>query len=142
MKFKQQWFRPYFVRSNMATVSSVTWQILLQWRHVKTLYTTLCDGILSHGAPIGGIRVFTNHTHTQMQTATKCAPDLCAPCSISRMFIFTLRLQLDAGDIRTWWTTVILITGQNPNTPTETPMLEGKWMFDSHMLPTIKPATL
>ena len=38
MKFKQQWVRPYFVRSNMAAVSSVTWQILLQWRHVKTLY--------------------------------------------------------------------------------------------------------
>ena len=38
MKFKQQWVRPYFVRSNMAAMSSVTWQILLQWRHVKTLY--------------------------------------------------------------------------------------------------------
>ena len=41
MKFKQQWVRPYFVRSNMAAVSSVTWQILLQWRHVKTLYTSM-----------------------------------------------------------------------------------------------------
>ena len=38
MKFKQQCVRPYFVRSNMVAVSSVTWQILLQWRHVKTLY--------------------------------------------------------------------------------------------------------
>ena len=39
MKFKQQWVRPYFVRSNMAAVSSVTWQILLQWRHMKTFYS-------------------------------------------------------------------------------------------------------
>ena len=41
MKFKQQWVRPYFVRSNMAAVSNVTWQILLQWRHAKILYWVL-----------------------------------------------------------------------------------------------------
>ena len=29
MTFKQQWVRPYVVTSNMAAVSSVTWQILV-----------------------------------------------------------------------------------------------------------------
>ena len=51
MKFKQQWVRPYFVRFNMAAVSSVTWQILLRWHHVKTLYRKEIPELLYGTAP-------------------------------------------------------------------------------------------
>ena len=45
MKIKRQWVRPYFVRFNIA------WQILLQWRHVKTLYISGLSGSLLSGCP-------------------------------------------------------------------------------------------
>ena len=60
MKFKQQWVRPYFVRSSMAAVSSVTWQILLQWRHVKTLYLWNCNIKHNYTLELGVIVKFTS----------------------------------------------------------------------------------
>ena len=41
----------------MAAVSSVTWQILLQWRHVKTLYR---------------LRVFTKEPIREQKIKLKC----------------------------------------------------------------------
>ena len=31
-------------------------------RRFQTLYTALCNGVVSHGAQIGGLQVFANHT--------------------------------------------------------------------------------
>ena len=46
-------------------------------------------------------------SHTWKHTQTKCVHDVRAPCSVSRMFIFTPRPQY----IRIWQTTVILVMG-------------------------------
>ena len=67
-------------------------------------YISPCNGVISHGAPIEGIPSFCQ-PHTQKQMQTKCVHDLRVPCSISRLFTFTLRPQY----IRTWRITVILI---------------------------------
>ena len=42
----------------------------------QTPYTVQCNGVVSHGAQIGGLGVFADHTHTQKQTQNKCAHDL------------------------------------------------------------------
>ena len=65
-------------------------------------YIIWSNGVVSHGAPVGGIRVFVNHTRGNKQI--KCVHDLCVPCGISRMFIFTLR----PWYIHTWRITVLI----------------------------------
>ena len=53
-------------------------------RRIQTSYTAPCNGVFSHGAPIGGYLVlFADHTWKQMQT--KCIHDLHVLCGISRM---------------------------------------------------------
>ena len=85
-------------------------------RRSQNSYTALCNGDVSHGAPIGGI--WFCRPNTWKQTQTKCVPNLHAPCGISCVFIFTRRPQY----IYTWWITLILIMG-NPEDPQFEPML-------------------
>ena len=77
--------------------------------HQRTLtsYTTLCNGVVSHGAQFGGLC----RPHTQKYTQNKCVSDLCTPCGILRLFVIMLR----SGYIRTWRTTVTRKTWRPPN---------------------------
>ena len=77
------------------------WSIKCTWNkptdldcRSPTSCTAPCNGVISHGAPMGGIWVFADHTHTWKQTQTKCVHDLCVPCGISHVFIFSLKPQL------------------------------------------------
>ena len=58
----------------------------------QTSYTAPCNGIILHGAQIGGFSGFCRW-HTQKQTQSKCVHDLRIPCDLLRMFIFTVRPQ-------------------------------------------------
>ena len=53
-----------------------------------TSYTAQCNGVVSHGAQIGGLRAFC-----WPNKQNKCAHDLRMPCSILLVFIFTLGLR-------------------------------------------------
>ena len=67
------------------------------------LYTYPCNGIFSHGTPIGGIRVFSDHTRrNKMRPRSSCA---------MRRFT-SLPSRLDRSTLRTWRITLILITGK------------------------------
>ena len=87
-------------------------------RRSQNSYTALCNVIVSHGAPVGGILDFADHTRGNKCKA-KCVHDLCTPCGVSHMFIFTLRSQF----IQTWWITVILMIGKPQIPPNWRPML-------------------
>ena len=50
--------------------------------------------------------------HTQKQTQTKWADDLLAHVLVLQALRLFMRVYFNAGDIRTWQTTIILITGQ------------------------------
>ena len=62
----------------------------------QTLYTAPCNGIVSHGAQIGDMRVFANHAHTQKQNQNQCVQDLCRPCCVLRMFYLHAQTAVDA----------------------------------------------
>ena len=76
-------------------------------RRSQNSYTALCNGILSHEAPIGGYSGFCR-PHTRKQTQTKCTHDLCAPYGVSHVSSCSCRLQY----ILTWWIMVTLIAGK------------------------------
>ena len=76
----------------------------------QTLYTTLCNGLVSHWAQIGGI---ADHTHTHKNKCKQMRPR--SSCTAVRHFTHVYhhaQTAVDAGDICTWWTTVIFITGK------------------------------
>ena len=74
----------------------------------------VCNGIVSHGAQFGVFwylpttLVFADHTQKQMQI--KCVHDLCAPCGVLRLFVFTLKTAVHVGNTCTLGITIILIT--------------------------------
>ena len=86
----------------------------------QNFYTTRCNGIISHGTPNWGYSGFC-WPFTQKQMQTICVHDLCAPYSISRVFIFKLRPQY----MCIWWITAILIR-KNQNTPTGAPYVRKR----------------
>ena len=55
--------------------------------------------------------------HTQKQTQNQWVHDLCTPCSVLRVFYLHAQTTVDAGDMRTWRTVVILITGKTRRPP-------------------------
>ena len=57
-----------------------------------------------HGAQLGGLFSGFCRSHKQKLTQNKCVHDLCGPCSVLRLFVFTLRL-VHADNTRTWRTT-------------------------------------
>ena len=80
----------------------------------QTSYTTLCNGVVSHGA----LWVFAIHTQKY-----KCVHNLGALCGVLRLFVFTFR----SGYIGIRRTTVILITGKNRKTPKISLMMGSRW---------------
>ena len=81
----------------------------------QALYTAPCNGIVSHGAESGCLLVFP--PCTQKQTQNQCAHDLCPPCGVLRVFYLRAQTAVDAGDIPTWRTVVILIMGKTWKPP-------------------------
>ena len=83
-------------------------------------YTATCNGNTASSAmmelQLGVFRFFSDHTHRK-QMQTKCVHNLRVPCSISRVFIFTLRQQ----HIRIWRIKVILIAGKTRIPPIGAP---------------------
>ena len=74
----------------------------------------LCNGILIHGAQVGGLWVFTGHICIN-KCKTNASMIFIMLCGVLHMFIF--KTAVDAGDIRTWWTMVIFITGRTWRPP-------------------------
>ena len=77
----------------------------------QTSYTASCNGVVSHGAQIGGLQGFSPHMLKQMR-----------PWSLRTVLYFTgvnrhARTAVDTDDIRTWQTMVILITGNTRRPP-------------------------
>ena len=70
----------------------------------QTSYIAQCNGIVSHEPQIGAIWVFADHTRKN-----KCVQDLGAPCGVSTHVYLHAQTAVDAADIHTWQTTVILI---------------------------------
>ena len=62
----------------------------------QTLYTTLCNGLVMHGAQIGGLSEFLPTTHTTTN-AKQCIHDLCASCGILHMLYLQAQTAVDAG---------------------------------------------
>ena len=84
-------------------------------REITHLQYHLCKSIVSHGAQIGGLRVFANHTRKNKRNTMH-------PWSLRAVWRFTgvhlhAKTAVDATDIRTWPTTVILITGKPRRPP-------------------------
>ena len=79
----------------------------------KTSYTAPCNGVISHGAQIGCLLVFTNHTRKSWKASTIFMHFTCVHLHA--------QTAVDAGDICNWQTMVILLQ-------------EKKWrpQFDPH----------
>ena len=75
------------------------------------MYTAPCNGVVSHGAQIRGLRVLPTTHAKQMRPrslrAVQCFTHIYLPA----------RTTVDAGDICTWRATVIKITGKTQKTP-------------------------
>ena len=69
--------------------------------------TAPCNDIFRHGAQIGGIVVFGHHIHKN-KCKQMCARSLGAVWFLSGVSLH-VHTAVDAGDIHTWWTTIILI---------------------------------
>ena len=78
----------------------------------QTLYTTLVMASSAMGIKLGVFGFY--QPHMQKQTQTKCVHDLHMPCCVSARVNLHAQTAVDAGDIRTWRTTVILTTGKTP----------------------------
>ena len=83
----------------------------------QTSYTPTCNGIVSHGAQIWGLWVFADHTCKKKKTHAKQMHPRSSR-AVQRFMRVYLHAQttVDAGDIRTWRTMVILIT-EKPEDP-------------------------
>ena len=77
----------------------------------QTFYTALCNGVVSHGAQIGGIRVFPT-THTEINANKMCPWSLCAIMLRFTHVYLHAQTAVNTSDVRTWWITVILIMGK------------------------------
>ena len=98
----------------------------------QTSYTAMCNGIVSHGAPTGGIRV--NHTHMETNAKKMCpwSSLICAYYSRCALRLFTDAYLSPSDHSRHRWRT--LQTNQvnfdhvkNLNTINWSSMQGGKW---------------
>ena len=85
----------------------------------QTSYTATYNGVVSHGAQIGGLWVFADHTRKN-----KCETGVST--IFTRCAAFYVFLFVDAGDICTWGATVILITGKTQRPPIWAPCRNKK----------------
>ena len=82
----------------------------MQWRS-QNLYTAPCNGVVSHGAQIGGLRVFADHTRkNKPKTNASMITALLRTVGRFTRVCPHAKTAVDADDIQTWWTTVFLIT--------------------------------
>ena len=81
-----------------------------------TSHTIPYNGIVSYGAQIGGLWVFADHTHATTNAKQMHLRSLRTMQCFTRVYLHT-QTAVDAGDIRTWRTTVILITGKSRRPP-------------------------
>ena len=94
-------FRPvihtwHLCRKSLWNSDSWSWIHIPQGRS-QTSYTAPCNGVVSHGAQIGGLRVFANHTHRN-----KCktnASTIFAHRAAFYTFYLHAQTTVDAGDI-------------------------------------------
>ena len=74
-----------------------TWNTDMEGRS-QTSYTTPCNGVVNHGAPIGGIRVLTDHSRDNKRkqkaawSSRACVRWFPMWCDFSCVFIFTRKL--------------------------------------------------
>ena len=92
--------------------SYCTVPIDIYWRS-RTSYTTPCNGIVNHGAQIGDLRVFADHTRKTNAPTIFARRAVFYVCLSSRSDCSRCRWQ----SIHTWRTTVILITGKTWRPP-------------------------
>ena len=88
----------------------------------QTSYTAPCKGVISRWLTLGVLGFFPTTRKNKCNTIL-----LSSSCGISRHVYLHTQTTEDAGDIRTWRTTVILINGKTPNTPNLRPMPGSKW---------------
>ena len=84
-------------------------------REITDLLYHLCKSVVSHGAQIGGLRVFAGHTCKNKRN-TICPQYLRSVWHFTRVHLHT-KTAVDAGGIRTWRTMVILIMGNTRRPP-------------------------
>ena len=83
----------------------------------QTLYTALCNGVISHGAQIRGLQVSADHTRKNKCSQNQCLQNLHPLCSVLDVFYLHAQTAVYAGDICTWRTVVILISGKPRSRP-------------------------
>ena len=81
----------------------------------QSSYTVPCNVVVSHGAKIGGLQVFADHTRKNKRKK-KCTHNLCAPCDVLCMFIFILQMTC-AVHIAHMMNHGYFDYGKNPNHP-------------------------
>ena len=104
----------YFMLQTTALLSFCRKNVCACHRYIREIPNLLyfpCNGVISHGAQFQGLQVLPT-THTTAK-AKKRGVVLC-------MFVFTLRL-VHEGNIGTWWTMIILITGKTQRPPSWAP---------------------
>ena len=99
-------------------IKQITWKLLTGIKgSSQTSFSTPCNGIVSHGAQIGG-SLPTTYCKTNAKHMCKWSS-----CSVQH-FMHYLHNQITeiAGDIHTWWSMIILIMKRNRRKETEDPM--------------------
>ena len=76
----------------------------------QTSFTTPCNGVVSHGAQFGGLRVFADYTHKQKQKTNVFM--IFARCGAFGVCLSSCTNHSTCTTIRTLRTRVILITGK------------------------------
>ena len=76
-------------------------------RKSQTLYTALCNGVISYGAQIG---VFADHA-CKINVKPVRPPSSRATQHFLHVYLYC-QTTVDAGDICTWWTTATVIVGK------------------------------
>ena len=90
----------------------------------KTSYIFPCNGVASHGDQIEGLQVFAHHTHIN-KCKTNASMNFARRQRFTHVYLQT-KSAVDAGDIHTWRTMIILITGKSRRPPIWAPCRNKK----------------
>ena len=120
--FKLKWV--HLINSNIKITAGSVWNVGTSINgevtdiseRSQTSYTAPCNGIVSHvGSNWGSLR-FLLITHAKTNTKQMHPRSLYVIRCFMCVYLHT-QIAVDAGDIRTWWATIILITGKTWRPP-------------------------